>query len=580
MMYSSAARPRLRSGLVVLPLGVLIGLFFLVPISLIIWDSFFGTALNFSKYRDAILDPINYRVLSHTLTIALLVTAVSILIAYPVALYLTKLRPVLLSIAVSIILIPLFTAFLIRTYAWIIILGRQGIVNNLLMSLGIIHQPLQILNTSTAVVIGMAHVFIPTAIFTIYAGMTRIDPVLSRAALALGAHPTKAFTRVYFPLTLPSVLSASVLIFIAALGFYITPALLGGPADTMISQLVIVQMTTLLDFEMGFALAGILLFITMLALLIASVLVPLEVIWTTDAQVEPQRLMESRLFQNLKVTFHPILALCEDAFEWLVSPLRAASIPWGGFFCVVALTYLAAPLFVVVILSFSSSQFVIFPPPGFSIQWWVKLYQAADWHAAFFSSLWLGAVVCAIATIIGGMGAFWLVRSSFPYKRLLFVLVLSPLIVPTIVTATALYVFEARVKLLGSFLGLATGHLLLATPYVVIIMSAALRGFDRNLERAAVIHGANIFQTLSRVTIPLLAPAIVTSMLIAFLTSFDELLITIFLIGRQPPTLPLKFWGDIKYQIDPLLSAASTLIVVLTAIGVALVQLGRTRRTV
>lgn len=580
MRHGLAVRRKIRSSLVALPLVILVGVFFLLPISVILWDSVFGATLDFGKYRDVLSDNTNYLILKHTLGIGLAVTLVSLLIAYPVAHKLTRLRPAPLAFAVAVILIPLFTAFLIRTYAWIIILGRQGIINNALMWLGVIQQPLQILNTSVAVVIGMAHVFVPTAIFTIYAGMVRIDPVFSRAALALGAHPVKVFTRVYFPMTLPSVLSAGVLIFIAAIGFYITPALLGGPADTMISQLVVVQMTTLLDFEMGFALAGVLLAVTLLTIFIASIFIPLEVIWSSEASIADSRTTWSCGVGSVFRTTIPFLSWCEDALERLVAPLRSTHIPWSSIFCVLVLTYLAAPLLVVAILSFSSSPFVIFPPPGFSVQWWKKLYWAQEWHSAFLASLWLGTVASVVATCIGTMGAFWLVRSSLSYKRFLFILVLSPLIVPTIVTATALYVFEARIGLLGSFSGLVIGHLLLATPYVVVIMSAALRGFDRNLERAAVIHGANAMQTLSRVTIPLLAPAVITAMLIAFLTSFDELLITIFLIGRQTPTLPLKFWGDIKYQIDPLLSTASTLIVMLTAAAVVLVQVIRARRAV
>ncbi len=221
---------------------------------------------------------------------------------------------------------------------------------------------------------------------------------------------------------------------------------------------------------------------------------------------------------------------------------------------------------------------MVFPPPGFSLQWWEKLYAAHEWHSAFLASIKLGLSSALCATVIGTMGAFWLVRTRVAIKRALFLVSLSPLIVPVIVVATSLYVFEARLRILGTFTGLVIGHTLLATPYVLIVMSSAIRNFDRTLEHAAAIHGATPLQTLRMVTIPLLLPALVSAVLMAFLASFDELLVTIFLIGRQTPTLPLKFWGDIKYQIDPMLSTASTLIVVMVVLTILAAQYLRFRQ--
>lgn len=571
-------RHMFRGSSILLPLVGLMGIFFFLPILSILWDSFLGLSFDFGKYEEIWSSEVNIRILARTLEIGAVVTLASIIIAYPVAYHLTQLRPKTFSFVVALVLVPLFTAFLIRTYAWIIILGRQGIVNNTLIWLGAVDEPLTILNSTTAVIIGMTHVFVPTAIFTIYAGMVRIELSILRAAQMLGAHPVQAFARVYFPMTLPSVLCAAVLIFIVAIGFYITPALLGGPADTMISQLVVVQMTTLLDFEMGYALSMVLLSITLLIILLAGLFLPLEAIWSSD--IDPKTLGKSggRLRALRRAIVRPLLSLLEDTANLLLTPFYLVKLPWRSIYCTTVLVFLVAPLLVVVILSFSASPFVIFPPPGFSLQWWEKLYAAEDWHAAFLASLRLGIAVAAGSTIIGTMGAFWLVRTTVPIKRLLFIFSLAPLTVPVIVVATALYVFEAKIGLLGSFSGLMIGHMLLATPYVVMVMSATLRSFDRSLEQAAVIHGANNFQTLRRVTLPLLAPALVTSALLAFLTSFDELLVSIFLLGRQVPTLPIKFWGDIKYQIDPMLSTASTLIVLIVVIAVALAQWFRLRR--
>ena len=569
---------RFRGGLIAIPLFGLLGIFFFAPLFSTFWESFYGLSFDFGKYAAVFSEPVNFQILAHTLAVGFAVTAASVVIGYPVAYHLTRLEPRLFTLVTAIVLVPLFTAFLIRTYAWIVILGREGIVNNALVWLGVIREPLTILNTTTAVVIGMTHVFVPMAIFTLYAGMVRIDDAYVRAALILGANPIKSFVRVYFPMTLPSVLSAAVLIFIVAIGFYITPSLLGGPADTMISQLVVVQMTTLLDFEMGYALSIVLLVITLTIIFLAGLVVPLELIWSTAAAVAPRRSAGGRIRTAVRRITGRALSALEDAVFWIIRPFLATNVPWLAICTALVLLFLAAPLLVVCILSFSSSSFVIFPPPGFSLRWWEKLYLAQDWHAALLASLKLGLATAVGSTIVGTMGAFWLVRAAVPAKRLLYLLTLAPLIVPVIVTATSLYIFEARMRLLGTFPGLLIGHMLLATPYVVVIMSSALRNLDRTLEQAAAIHGARVIQTLRSVTLPLLAPALVTAGLLAFLTSFDELLVSIFLLGRQTPTLPIKFWGDIKYQIDPMLSTASTLIVVMIVVAVLLAQWFRLRQ--
>ncbi|MDQ0562959.1 ABC-type spermidine/putrescine transport system permease subunit II [Rhizobium mesoamericanum] len=569
----------IRSAIVAGPLIVLLVGFLLIPLWYIVWGSFEGSKFNFGHYTRVFASETNLNILLRTLHIGLIVTVVSIVAGYPVAYLLTKLRAGALSVVSVFILIPLFTAFLVRTYAWMIILGREGIINNALVWLGLIDSPLPLLNTTFAVVVGMAHVFIPMAIFTMYSSMVRIDHEFARAAQILGAKPIQAFLRVYFPLTLPAVFSAAILIFITAIGFYITPALLGGPSDTMISQLIVAQMTTLLNFELGYASSIVLLLVTICILFVASLFIPLEMIWSSStvvSMVDKPR-AGARLLNRVKRALGPLLTISETAIHAATKPLLSRNERWLWAYTSIMLVFLTAPLIVVVILSFSSSPFVVFPPPGLSLQWWEKLANATDWHQSFFFSIQLGLAAAFVATFIGTMGAFWLVRTKFLFKRMLFLFSLSPLMVPVVIIATSLYVFEARLHILGTFAGLVIGHVLLSVPYVIVVMAAALRNFDESLEPAAAVHGARPLQVLRLVTLPILKPALLTAGLLAFLTSFDELLVGIFLLGRQTPTLPIKFWGDIKYQIDPLLSAASTLIVLLVAASIITVQLIRAR---
>ncbi|RVK24273.1 ABC transporter permease subunit [Sinorhizobium meliloti] len=566
---------RIRGAITAGPLIILLIGFLVVPLSYIAWDSVEGSKLNFSHYSRVFASDTNLNILMRTLKTSLIVTIVSLVASYPVAYLLTKIRARAFSIVCVFILVPLFTAFLIRTYAWIIILGRQGIINNTLLRLGIISEPLLLLNTTLAVVIGMVHVFVPMAIFTMYSSMARIDHDYARAAQILGAKPVQAFLRVYLPMTLPGVFSAGILIFISAIGFYITPALLGGPGDTMISHLIVAQMTTLLNFELGYASSIVLLLVTVSVLFLASLFIPLEMIWSssTEALTADEPRVGARVFSRVRLALSPLLSLAESAFHLGTRLILTRNERWLWTYTIVILVFLTAPLAVIVILSFSSSSFVVFPPPGFSLRWWEKLANATDWHRSFFFSFQLGLAAAFLSTIIGTMGAFWLVRTKLHLKRMLFLFSLSPLMVPVVIIATALYVFEARLQMLGSFIGLVMGHVLLSVPYVIVVMAAALRNFDQSLEPAAAVHGARPLQVLRLITLPLLRPALLTAGLLAFLTSFDELLVSIFLLGRQTPTLPIKFWGDIKYQVDPLLSAASTLMVVLVTASIIAVQL-------
>lgn len=578
------AHKRIRGAIIASPIVVLLLGFLVIPLLIILWDSVEGDKLTFSHYARIFSDETNLSVMLQTLKIGLIVTLLTLVASYPVAYLLTQIKSHALSLVTLCILVPLFTAFLIRTYAWMIILGRQGPINNTLIWLGLIREPLPLLNTTFAVVIGMVHVLMPIAIFTMYSSIVRIDHNVARAAQILGAKPVQAFLRVYFPMSLPGVFSAGILIFILAIGFYITPSLLGGPRDAMIAQLIVTQLTTLLNFEISFASSIMLLLITIGILFFASLFIPLEMIWSSSSvEITSQKLRpKSPFFGDVKQAAQPILITAEALIHSVTKPFLTRKARWLWAYTILVLLFLIAPLVVVFLLSFSSSLFVVFPPPGFSLQWWEKLLHASDWHESFLFSVKLGFFTAFVSTIIGTMGAFWLVRTTLPIKRALFLFCLSPLMVPGIIIATALYIFEARIHLLGSFAGLLIGHVLLSVPYVVVVMAAALRGFDQSIEKAAAIHGARPMQVLRLVTLPLLKPALLTAGLLAFLTSFDELLITMFMIGRQTLTLPFKFWNDIKYELNPLLSAAATFVVLLVAVAILTAQwikVGHDRRT-
>jgi putative spermidine/putrescine transport system permease protein len=196
--------------------------------------------------------------------IGFLVTALTLLAGYPIAYCLTQSRRLRFTLVLFCIIVPYFTSIIVRTYSWMVLLGRNGIINRLLMSLGLTDAPLPLLYNEFGVVVGMTYVLLPYMILTLYAAMKAIDPSYMRAGLALGASRTYAFRRIYLPLTAHGVVSGCLIVFILAIGFFITPALMGGPSDVMIAMLIERSVEIMLDWEGAAVMSLILLVLTLI----------------------------------------------------------------------------------------------------------------------------------------------------------------------------------------------------------------------------------------------------------------------------------------------------------------------------
>jgi mannopine transport system permease protein len=233
---------------------------FLYPIGALlkegVWTGQGFTLRHFERIWD---EPLYFIILVRTVRISFLVTLCCLILAYPVALWLTRLRGLAFSLAIACILLPLWSSVLVRTYSWAVLLQRNGIVNKTLVRLGITNEPLALLYNEGAVLVAMTHVLLPFMILPIYATMRGIPADLSRAAQSLGASRLREFLFVLLPLSLPGVAAGVVMVFVIALGYFIVPALLGGPRTLMISTLINQQVTSVLNWSFGAALAAMLL---------------------------------------------------------------------------------------------------------------------------------------------------------------------------------------------------------------------------------------------------------------------------------------------------------------------------------
>jgi putative spermidine/putrescine transport system permease protein len=228
------------------------------------------------------------------------------------------------------------------------------------------------------------------------------------------------------------------------------------------------------------------------------------------------------------------------------------------------LLFLALPIVVVIVVSFSSAAYLTFPPPAFGLRWYAAYFTSDDWLRSTWLSVWVAACVVALATLLGTLAAVGIGRLPRRLRVMASALIVSPLIVPAIVAAIGIYYVFARYGLVGTPVGLILAHTCLAVPFVFISVSASLAGIDPRLEQAALSLGATPSGSFFQITLPLIRPGLLAGALFAFVTSFDELIVALFVSGSGAVTLPRRMWDDVLYQIEPTIAAVSTLTIVLT----------------
>jgi ABC-type spermidine/putrescine transport system permease subunit II len=246
-----------------------------------------------------------------------------------------------------------------------------------------------------------------------------------------------------------------------------------------------------------------------------------------------------------------------------------------------ACLYLVLPTFVIVPLSFSSSLYLSFPPPGWSTRWYVALWHSNLYNAAFMHSILIGVPAAGVAVVFGTMLALALVRGRPWGRRGLTALAIAPFLLPQIILALGLYSMLAKFGLTASYTGVILGHAVVATPLVFITVSAALRSCDPTFEMAAMTLGANGWKSFWFVTFPMIRLGVLTGGIFAFSFSFDEIIIALFLTNTQTITLPKQLYSELRYNMTPTIAAASTVIIALSLLlltSVALVGRHARRR--
>jgi len=246
-------------------------------------------------------------------------------------------------------------------------------------------------------------------------------------------------------------------------------------------------------------------------------------------------------------------------------------------YCGLVLVFLLVPILVIIPLSFNADPFLTYPLTGFSLRWYADFFSSQRWLNALKNSLLVACATTVIATPLGTLAALGLARPNVPFKQAIMAMLISPLIVPVIVTAVGMYFLYAPRGLTNNYLGLILSHTVLAAPFVVVVVHATLDGFDSRLVRAGLSLGASPTTVFFKIVFPLIWPGIVAGAVFAFTTSFDEVVTAIFLAGPMQRTLPLQMFEGIREEISPTITAAATLFITVTVLLLVTIELLRRR---
>ena len=584
------------------PACILLLAVYVIPMGRMIFMSLYDSGWTLSRYIRVLENPFILRILGNTIRLAAQVSLLCVFLGYPVAFLMLKSGTRVRHIVSILVILPIWTSILVRSYAWMVLLGRDGVINKTLQWVGLSAEPVPLLYNSFAVHVAMVQVLLPYMIFPLFSVMNQINWNLVIAARGLGAGPTSAFLWVFFPLTLPGVAAGTLLVFILGLGFFVTPALLGGITDVTYVMLIEKQVNELLHWEFASAMAVVLLIPTVILGILYQGVLGLDETTTSGAYATGRwrwlarapavgMALASRGMVRIRRTILTVWeervrrrpnasALCAKVAKHGFPNRENAILQMPPLYSIIAwasIAFMVIPMMLLFPLSFSASLFLEFPPRGFSVQWFERYLSRSDWVTPTILSVKVAVLTMLIAVLTGSLAAIGLVRAKFRGKALLTAFFISPMILPTIIVAIAVYFQFARFHLIGSPTGLVLGHLILAVPMVIIVMMGALRSVDVSLEQAATSLGAGPVKAFLLVTLPLIRPAVATGAFFAFLASFDEVVIALFISGTNATTLPKRMWEGIRFEIDPTITAVSVVIVTLSVLLLLLAEIIRLR---
>lgn len=528
-----------------IPLTAYLLALLVIPVGTLVVYSFYRTvffgvepAFTFANYREVLTSDLYRTLIFRSVTTALLVCAVTIPVAYGIAYAITfhVKRQVLVLV---LLMAPMFASYVVRVFAWVLILGPTGFVNRGLQGIGLIDEPLRfLLHGRFAVTLTLTTLMIPLAMLPIYAALQNVPRELIGASRDLGESPRRTFTRVTLPLTSPAVVAAFVFVFLLAGADYLTPQLLGGSSGFLVGRAIADQFGVGGNIPLGGALA----FVTLAVLTIAIGLV------LGAARVLG---IAARRLQD----WEPATRMRRAGHERSRRARRRVRIPGWHLLIGVVGTVLYAPLAVVVLMSLSNSAAL--PIRSLSLSAYGDLLSAGDFGRAIMTSAMVAGACVIAALLIGTPAAFALARHRFRLQPLVYGLAGIPLIIPGVVVGVAMLTTLGAFGLLPGFGPTIAVHIWLSLPFVALIMHSRLQRFDSSVEEAARDLGSSPIRALRTVTLPIVAPTLFVTAILVWVWSMDEFLISNFIVGTDL-TLPVYLYSQVRYGVTPTVNAVAT----------------------
>ncbi len=488
-----------------------------------IWS--FLSGLDLENYKTLLTDSFYFRSYLLSLETAVIATAFTLLIAYPMAYGLTRAPQKWRNLLLALVVLPFWISFLIRVYAWMSILKPNGFFDMLGQGIGLDVGTLAVLNTKSAVIIGIVYSYLPFMILPLFTVLDKLDDSLLEASRDLGASTWRTFRSITLPLSLPGIYAGCLLAFIPMVGEFVIPDLLGGNDTALIGKTLWTEFFNNQDWPLASAIA-----IGMLLLL----LLPIAALQRaqTRADVRQGGSAAGRIFTG----FH-----------------RAA--------VATGLSFIYLPIILVVIFSFNDSRLVTVWA-GFSLKWYGLLFQNTQLLQSALLSFKLALLSATAATALGVLAALTIARvRTFRGKTLFGFLVLAPIIIPEMVIGLAFLLLFVAIGLQRGFFTLFLAHTTFGLCFVATTVQARLSGFDTSLEEASSDLGASGLQTFWKITFPLILPGVLSGWALAFVLSFDDLIISSLVTGPGATTLPMRLYSQMRLGVTPEINAASTLMV-------------------
>ncbi|QRN85504.1 ABC transporter permease subunit [Clostridia bacterium] len=570
-------------GMIILTIGFFIPLIMLFVVSFYQGVSGSGIMLKEATLDNYInfMDPYYATIIFRTFKIALFTSIASLILGYPVAMMISKSTEKMKTILLAVVLTPLLTNVVARTLGLMIILGKHGPINQLLGLFNI--APVKFIPGELGIVVGLTQVFMPYMILSISGILGNIDFSLEEAARDLGCSRMGAFWKVIFPLSMPGIVAGSLFVFLLSFSSFVTPRLLGGGKVMVITMLIYQQAMQLINWPFAAAASFVLLFFsTIMITLYSKATASTNVVGVAKNIDSKSRTHKLRAFKrkigdgvyNRKasiarsISSHTQKIEFAESFKTIVQSIGKVLLKsWK----VIIVLFIVLPLPLVILSSFSATSIITFPPTGFSLQWYKGLVERTEYVKSFFLSLRLALLSVVISLSVGTLASLALARYDFKGKEFIRSVFLSPLSLPAVIVGIALLRFLAYIQWVATFQGLMLAHLVLTTAYVVRTVSASLIGFDLSIEEAARDLGASAFYTLRKITLPIIKPGLIVAGIFAFIVSFDETTVSIFITGGRTITLPVRIFSQLEYGLDPTVTAVSSLLILMSVTALLLI---------